>query len=135
MNELTGLKSGDTNALLSVAGDFEPPSPTPSPPTTPTPAPGNWVVTGSGCEVNGDCISSNNYPANYGNREECSIQLNGNVPISVQAFNTETGYDMLTVGGVRYSGTNGPQSGSYTGVISWSSDYSVTNSGWKLCKA
>jgi len=135
LNELTGLKEGDTNALLSVAFSDSPPAPTPAPPTTPAPAPGSWVVTGSGCGVTGDCVSSNNHPANYGNREECSIQLNGDVAISVQAFDTESGYDMLTVGGVRYSGTDGPQSGSYSGVISWSSDVSVTKSGWKLCKA
>jgi len=131
LDVIKGLKTGDTNALLNLVELL---SPTPNPAPTPPPASGSWVVTGSGCELNGDCISSSNHPANYGNGEQCSIQLNGAIPISVQAFDTETNYDYLTVGGVRYSGTNSPQSGSYTGVISWSSDSSVTKSGWKLCK-
>jgi len=85
--------------------------------------------------MSGNCISSNNHPSNYGNGEQCSIRLTGSIAITVEAFNTESGYDMLTMGGSSYSGTSGPASGSYTGVISWESDYSVTKSGWKLCKA
>merc|ERR1719323_1863693 len=133
LNVITDLKAGDTNALLCVAEGGAPPTPTPAP--TPAPAPGSWVIDGSGCEMSGNCIQSNNHPSNYGNGEQCTIQLYGSIPITVEAFNTESGYDMLTVAGTRYSGTSGPSSGSYTGVISWSSDYSVTKSGWKLCKA
>jgi len=133
LNVITDLKAGDTNALLCVAEGGAPPTPTPAP--TPAPAPGSWVIDGSGCEMSGNCIQSNNHPGNYGNGEQCSIQLYGSIAITVEAFNTESGYDMLTMGGTRYSGTSGPSSGSYTGAISWSSDYSVTKSGWKLCKA
>jgi len=133
LNVLSGLKPGDTNALLCVAEGGAPPTPTPAP--TPAPAPGSWVVSGTGCEMSGNCVSSNNHPSNYGNGEECEITLYGSVAISVDAFNTESRYDFLTMGGQSYSGTSGPASGSYTGVISWASDYSVTKSGWKLCKA
>jgi len=133
LNMLTGLKTGDTNALLCVAEGGAPPTPTPEP--TPAPAPGSWVVTGSGCAAAGNCIQSNNHPSNYGNNEECSIQLYGDIDISVDAFNTESRYDLLTMGGSTYSGSTGPSSGSYTGTITWSSDYSVTRSGWKLCRA
>merc|ERR1719433_164382 len=112
-------------AGLTAVFDYamNPPAP---PAPTPAPAPGSWVVEGSGCTVSGNCVSSNNHPANYGNREECSIQLGGSVSITVDAFNTESRYDILTVGGSSYSGTSGPRSGSYSGTISWSSDYSVT---------
>merc|ERR1719350_1843276 len=123
---LSGLREGDPNLLLNVG---EPPAPTPAPP------PGTWVISGSGCTANGNCVSSNNHPSNYGNDQQCSIQLAGSVGISVEAFNTESRYDGLTMGGSRYSGTSGPASGSYTGTITWESDYSVTKSGWKLCKA
>jgi len=121
-------------AGLTAAFDYamNPPAP---PAPTPAPAPGSWVVEGSGCAMSGNCISSNNHPSNYGNSEECSIQLGGSVDITVEAFNTESRYDYLTVGGSRYAGTSGPRSGSYSGTITWSSDSSVTRSGWKLCKA
>jgi len=133
LNVLTGLKTGDTNALLCVAEGGAPPTPTPAP--TPAPPPGSWVIEGSGCEMSGNCISSNNHPSNYGNSQECTINLYGSIDISVDAFNTESRYDWLTVGGSRYSGTTGPSSGTYTGTISWETDSSVTRAGWKLCKA
>jgi len=127
---LTGLRAGDTNALLYVgAGGAPTQAPTPAPP------PGTWSVTGTGCTMSGNCIQSNNHPGSYGNNEECSIEAAA-VAITVDAFSTESRYDFLTMSdGVAYSGTSGPPSGTYSGVISWSSDYSVTNSGWKLCKA
>merc|ERR1712176_1529755 len=80
----------------------------------------------------GNCIQSNNHPSSYGNNEECTISA-WDVALTVDAFSTESRYDFLTMGGVQYSGSSGPASGTYSGVISWSSDYSVTNSGWKLC--
>jgi len=108
--------------------------PTPAPPTPPPPPPGTWVVTGSGCEEDSNCVQSKNHPGNYGNNEACSIELSGSVSVTVEEFSTESGYDFLTVGGRRYSGSNGPASGSYTGSINWESDYSVTKSGWRLCR-
>jgi len=141
MGKTTGARNANNarqiNDVAATVATYEPTggqTPTTVVPT-PAPPPGSWVLTGSGCTMNGQCIQSNNYPQNYGNDEECSIQLSGNVPITVEAFNTESRYDILTVEGVRHSGTSGPRSGSYAGVISWSSDYSVTKSGWKLCKA
>jgi len=129
---ITGLSGSDTNALLwvgeGVGGTAPPPAPTPAPP------PCMWTFSGTGCACVGNCIQSNNHPDNYGNNEACTINAN-NVAFTVDAFSTESGYDFLTVGGSSYSGTSGPASGTYTGDITWSSDYSVTNSGWKLCRA
>merc|ERR1719433_2089593 len=130
---LSGLKSGDVNVLLSVREFYTGP-PTPPPPTPAPPPPGTWELTGSGCEMDGDCISSLNHPANYGNGEACTVQLYGDVSLRFEAFNTEARYDILTVGGTGYSGTSGPASGSYSGRISWASDYSVVRSGWKVCR-
>jgi len=108
-------------------------APTPAP--TPAPPPGTWTVTGTGCTAIGDCIQSNNHPSNYGNNEACSIAAS-EVAIRVDAFSTESRYDFLTMSdGVAYSGNSGPPSGTYSGVITWASDYSVVSSGWKLCKA
>merc|ERR1719277_1720104 len=116
-------------AAIDYAKAYEPPAPTPAPP------PGTWTISGSGCVMNGDCISSNNHPSSYGNSEQCTVSMAGDLALSVQAFSTESGYDFLTMGGSRYSGSNGPASGTYSGSIAWSSDYSVTNSGWRICKA
>jgi len=127
---LTGLRAGDTNRLLYVgAGGAPTPVPTPAPP------PGSWTVSGTGCTLSGNCVQSNGHPGNYGNGEECSIEV-ASVALTVEAFSTESRYDFLTMSdGVAYSGSSGPPSGTYSGVITWASDYSVTNSGWKLCKA
>jgi len=129
MDVLSDLKAGDTNALLWVG---EGSAPTPAP--TPAPPPNTWSVTGTGCRISGNCIESNNHPGNYGNDEECTITAQ-TVDVQVSAFNTESRYDILTMGGTGYSGTSGPPSGPYSGVISWASDYSVVKSGWRLCKA
>merc|ERR1719189_3180063 len=111
---------------MNWAMSYEPPAPTPAPP------PGTWELTGSGCVMDGNCVQSKNYPQNYGNNEQCNLELYGDISISVEAFSTEASYDILTMGGSSYSGTSGPPSGSYSGSISWASDYSVTRSGWKL---
>merc|ERR1719225_2066230 len=78
------------------------PFPTPAPPPTPpppTPAPGTWeIVSGTGCQTDGNCIQSNNHPSEYGNNEACTISA-WNVDVTVEAFSTESGYDTLTVDG------------------------------------
>jgi len=132
LHVISDLKAGDTNALLCVAEGGAPPTPTPQP--TPAPPPGTWVISGSGCEMDGNCIQSLNHPSNYGNNQQCSIELYGSISLSVNAFNTESRYDILSVGGSSYSGTSGPSNGAYSGTITWSSDFSVTRSGWKLCR-
>jgi len=140
MGKPTGARNANNarqiNDVAAIVAAYETGGGAPTPPSpSPSPSPGSWQLSGTGCTMNGQCIQSNNYPGSYGNSEQCSIALSGDVSITVQAFNTESSYDILTVQGVRYSGTSGPRSGSYTGSISWSSDYSVTRSGWKLCKA
>merc|ERR1719278_69039 len=95
------------------------------------PPPGTWEVTGDGCEMVGQCVQSKNHPSNYGNNEACSIAV-FSVPLTTEAFDTESRYDYLRAGGVGYSGSSGPPNGVYDGYITWDSDYSVTRSGWKL---
>jgi subtilisin family serine protease len=133
LHVISDLKAGDTNALLCVAEGGAPPTPTPQP--TPAPPPGTWVISGSGCEMDGNCIQSLNHPSNYGNNQQCSVELYGSIGLSVSAFDTERSYDVLSVGGRYYSGTSGPSNGAYSGTLTWSSDGSVTRSGWKLCRA
>ena len=126
-DEISDLKTGGTRAMLYVgAGEAPTPVPTPAPPTPP---PGWWMVSGNGCKMSGDCVQSNGHPGNYGNDQSCSLEVSA-VPLRVDAFDTERGYDILTMSdGVPYSGTSGPPSGTYSGTIRWNSDYSVTRSG------
>jgi len=114
-------------AAIDYAKSYVPPVPTPAPP------PGTWQLTGTGCEMTGNCIQSKNHPSNYGNSESCNVELYGDVPLRMEAFNTESRYDILTVGGTGYSGSSGPSNGAYSGSIAWNTDSSVTASGWKLC--
>merc|ERR1719157_206540 len=118
-DEITGLYPSDINKELYV-GEGGAPQPVP----TPAPAPGSWSVSGSGCSMSGDCVSSSNHPASYGNSQSCTINAY-EVALTVDAFSTERSYDFLTMGGTQYSGTSGPASGTYSGVISWATDSSV----------
>lgn len=114
------------------------PGDVPSPPV-PTPAPTGdaaWGVVSGPCTVDNDgCALSPNYPESYGNDQFCEIQIldTAAFPILAPSFNTESNYDILTVNGQSYSGGMGPSGVVPTGFISWSSDFSVTYSGWKLC--
>jgi len=120
--------------VLKHSKDFTGPPPTTTPVPTPAPPPGTWELSGSGCAMDGDCIQSTNHPSNYGNSESCSVEIFGSVSLTFDAFNTESRYDILTVGGTSYSGSSGPSNGAYSGIITWATDSSVTASGWKLCR-
>lgn len=111
-----------------------------------------WTVSGGGCVMEGDCISSSADPSltsmekavssditwdvgKYGNDQRCVIRIQGTLDLSIEAFHTEEAWDTLEMGGQSYSGDVGPPSGTYSGDIVWNSDYSVAYSGWKFCKA
>merc|ERR1719346_948535 len=94
-NALTGV-NGSPNLLLNVREPYTGP-PTPPPPTPAPPPSGTFEVTaGTGCTATGNCIQSKNHPSNYGNSEGCTITAY-DVALTVDAFNTERGYDFLTV--------------------------------------
>lgn len=87
------------------------------------------------CEVDEGCINSPGYPLeNYGNNELCTILVHGDVGfVCFKHFDTESGFDYLTINGRAYSGEKGKLCLKPEGVISWSSDLSETRSGWQLC--
>jgi len=94
-------------------------------------ASGNCTVTDSG-----RCVNSPNYQRNYGDRQECTINITGDwasTGINAEEFVTESRYDKLKVNGNLYSGTAGPQLLTPTGPIEWTADYSVVKKGWRLC--
>jgi hypothetical protein len=80
-----------------------------------------------------NCVTSTNYPADYGNHQACTVAINPAAKIDVIAFDTESGFDKVRVHGVAYDGRGSGLEGKVTSELSWSSDGSVTESGWKIC--
>jgi len=106
-------------------------------PPHPTGISNAFSVSSGSCHTNSDrsCFYSPSYPNNYGNSQTCSITVSQNTELDPQAFNTESGYDWLTVNGARYMGTNAP-TGVYVSAgstISWRTDGSVTRTGFAIC--
>ena len=103
----------------------------------PSPPPYLRVVSGP-CVVSGQCVHSHNYPGSYANHENCTLQPVHGQPLRVQAFDTEEGYDFLTINGVGYSGSGGtdehgnniPEDIVPDREITWSSDAAVGRSSW-----
>ena len=85
------------------------------------------------------CFRSPNYPSYYDNNGACTITVAAHeqVTLSVTSFSTEAGYDFLTVAGVQYSGTSGPAGVEVAAgaTIAFTSDGSVTGSGFEVCGA
>mmetsp|Transcript_24956 Transcript_24956/g.62556 ORF Transcript_24956/g.62556 Transcript_24956/m.62556 type:complete len:305 (-) Transcript_24956:78-992(-) len=95
-----------------------------------------WSVTEGPCTMSGACISSPNYPEDYDNNGFCSISVAPRAgSLLVEDFDTEANWDTLTVNGVRYSGSEIPDVISIitSPTITWTSDSSSTQSGWKIC--
>ena len=94
-------------------------------------------VTSGACTVahSGTCFRSSNYPWGYGNNENCTITVNTATTLSVTTFDTESGYDHLTVNGVFYSGTSGPDGVQVAAgaTITFTSDDFVTWTGFEIC--
>jgi len=87
-----------------------------------------------------DCVCSSNYDSacgassgEYQNNEACTIEFTGTVSLTVTTFSTESGFDRLSASdGTQYDGSSGP-SNVETTSLQWSSDGSVTSSGFKVC--
>ena len=81
------------------------------------------------------CFRSPNYPSNYNNNQQCAITAREQVTLSVTAFDTEVGWDKLTVNGVQYSGSTGPEGVQVAAgsTITWTSDDADFFSGFEIC--
>jgi len=88
----------------------------------------------AGCALSSDCCASSKP---YTDRESCAFTIgNGDVDVSVDSFNTEEGYDTLTVGQFAYEGNSAPgleRKLAAGTVLNWSSDSSQAGTGWKIC--
>ncbi|EOD11513.1 hypothetical protein EMIHUDRAFT_257383, partial [Emiliania huxleyi CCMP1516] len=103
-----------------------------------------WVsdgsVTNGLCLITdgGSCATSPNFPNDYPNLKGCTLYGLPQAGLDVIAFDVEVPnganciWDYLVVDGVRYCGTSGPAGVVPSdGTMTWVSDGSVTESGWK----
>jgi len=94
-----------------------------------------WVLVEGDCGVDGYCAWSPNHPLQYGNSQTCKLAINDTAaaPLNVQRFDTEYGYDKLTINARDYHGSRGPRGVTPQGSIVWSTDSSVVRPGWNMC--
>ena len=71
----------------------------------------------------------------HGNNERCTVSVRVYGRLTATQFRTESGYDYVTIGGVRYSGTAGPNNVAVSAgsTFTWETDGSVTDEGWTIC--
>jgi hypothetical protein len=90
------------------------------------------------CEISQDGACVTDGSGRYGNYEQCTVRAEVAMLVSAQAgFSTESGYDYVTLGGTRYSGTSGPTSLAMSAgeTLHWQSDGSVGLDGFNICGA
>ena len=107
-------------------------------PPHPTGIPGAYSINSGPCHINSDgsCFYSPNYPSGYGNSQDCNIRVNLPTGLDVVAFNSENGYDKLTVHGAYYQNTGAGLQGIAMQpgeTMQWHTDGSVTRTGFAIC--
>ena len=95
--------------------------------------PSPWTVESGSCETDGACITSPNYPNNYGSSQSCSMRSSASGLLTCEAYDTESEWDHLDVGGRSYSGQDCPSGYTQDGEMHWHTDGSVTHSGFRIC--
>jgi len=124
----------------SPAPDPPEPSPPPPSPLPPTPPPASdWfaIIDGEGVCTHsngGLCVTTGE--GNYDNNGRCEIKALKPMVVTATSFDTETNYDQMRINGRVYTGADGPTDVALAkdSVIVWTSDSSVTRSGFTLCK-
>lgn len=142
----TGLCSGEHWCLCRNAISPSSPPPVP-PPLAPVPTGQIWTVTSGSdhCHVftgtyqgsytgNMDnCMTDGD--DNYQAYETCVITATRDIIVDSAFFQTESNYDHIDIGDLRFNGNTGPMNVPVAtgGTIVWTSDYSVHYGGWILC--
>merc|ERR1719300_4433 len=104
--------------------------------TTTPPGSGSDYFTFSGdCDVQGDCVSSNNYPSVHGNGESCYVTMLQDASVTPGGtFNLETCCDHLMIRGSDIESSYAVPFFLTAGeTFIWTSDGSVSREGWQLC--
>lgn len=95
------------------------------------------VVSGSSyCSIDSNGCATDGY-GNHGDNEACTIRVGVAGTLTATQFETESGYDYVTIGETQYQGRTGPSSVAVAAgsTFSWRSDGSGTYSGWTICLA
>lgn len=85
-------------------------------------------------EDDNDCVTSPNFPGQYGTSESCSILARPGMRVAATTFKTEELYDQLEITDIQYSGRNAPQNVTPRGPMEWLSNAQTVDDGWRLCK-
>ena len=86
------------------------------------------------CAIDADYCATDG-PGDHGNGELCTIRVAARGFVTASEFDTESGYDWVTIGDAQYQGSTGPISVAVAAnsTFTWRSDGSVTNAGWTIC--
>jgi len=88
------------------------------------------------CEIDGNCISSRNYPEEYGDNNKCRITFQGDALLEFEKkFALERTWDLLRFDGVPLEDLPafGLKEVNRGTVMQFTSDYSVSKAGFKFC--
>ncbi|GMH86286.1 hypothetical protein TrVE_jg9121 [Triparma verrucosa] len=97
----------------------------------------NITLSGSSqgtCYVNGTCFGTGSASGTYNSNEVCTFTFSDDAGFAVSRFDTEGGYDKLTVDGVQYSGAFRPSGPVTAGQeMTWISSSSNNDPGFEIC--
>ena len=132
----------------SPPSPLPPPPPSPRPPPPPTPPalppdppaapPPPWTIVG-GCTVVDRCLQSPHFPLNYEDCDCCIIYGVPRVPLVVYEFDVQvcdpnSPCDYVTINGINYDGTRGPDGViAWDGIIRWASNDRNNKKGFQIC--
>ena len=90
---------------------------------------------GIGCHLEDNCVSTTNFPYEYEHNEECRIEILGEVSVFTETFEIETCCDEFAImDQVNVKTVDEiPRRMSSGDYITWMTDSSVAENGWKLC--
>ena len=93
------------------------------------------VISGSRfCQIDANGCATDG-AGDHGNNEACTIRVNVAGTLTAHQFDTESGYDHVTIGGRSYAGSTGPNGVAVAAGSTFTgrSDRSIINSGWTIC--
>jgi endonuclease/exonuclease/phosphatase family metal-dependent hydrolase len=128
----SSLHAKTDHRMVVWAGDVQLPEPAVDTP------PFKVVEGGQFCQITNDnCITDGS--GFHANNERCVIQVQRPGVLAIREFDVESHsqciWDSVAIGGIKYCGTAGPAGVgvSVQDTITWTSDRSVTKSGWTIC--